>query len=70
VYQHTTPYFELPDGSLVATTANLTETVSGVTGDTATNYYFRVEAVDCVNAGDTVSNPVGEFDFAIVPGTP
>jgi hypothetical protein len=69
VYQSTLPYFFAPDeGMVVATTGLLAATIDGVTGDTATNYFFQIVATDCVDAGSSVSNTVGEFDFAIVPG--
>jgi hypothetical protein len=37
-------------------------------GDPATNYYYYVEAYACGNWNTAVSNEVGAFDFAIVPG--
>ncbi len=70
VYQNTVPYFSPPDGTVIATTSILSATASGVMGNVATNYFFRIEATGCVNADapDTVSGTVGEFDFAITPG--
>jgi hypothetical protein len=70
LYQGNTPYFDLPDGTLVTSTPTQTANVGGVVGDPNTNYFFRVEAVGCADAGDVVSGVVGEFDFGINAGIP
>lgn len=39
-------------------------------GDPSTNYFYVLRTVNCTGASTADSTPVGEFDFALVPGTP
>ncbi len=64
IYEETMPYF-------TPTTVTYPGQNSGVVypqlGNVDTNYFYVVEAV-CGGVSTAVSNEVGEFDFAIVPG--
>ena len=64
VYEETMPYF-------TPITVTYPNQSSGVVyprlGDAATNYFYVVKAV-CGGLATAVSNKVGEFDFAVVPG--
>jgi hypothetical protein len=68
VYRDTSPYYIPSGGTLVQAGANSPWSGLG-TGDTVTNYYYFLEAVDCTGTS-VAAQHVGEFDFAIVPGTP
>lgn len=66
VYRGTTPYF-VP-GTPYAITTGLTYTDTGVIGDPAINYSYRVAAASPF--GETFcNNRVGEFDIALVAGS-
>jgi hypothetical protein len=64
VYEETSPYFTPTD----ITYANQSSgTMYPKLGNVATNYFYITEAV-CGAQVTAISNEVGEFDFAIVPG--
>ncbi len=66
VYRGTTPYFA--PGTPYAITTGLIYTDTGVTGDPAVNYSYRVAAAYPV--GETFcDNRVGEFDVTLVAGS-
>ena len=74
VYRHTSPYF---DPTTVGTLLNVTPLPTNTTayidanalGDVNSNYYYIAIAVNCSSGVDIESNEVGEFDFAVVPGS-
>ena len=63
------PYFAPTAGSLIATKTGTTHTDAGKIGQPANNYYYLIQAVGCSGGAKVPSQHVGEFDFAIVPGT-
>jgi N-acetylneuraminic acid mutarotase len=66
VYRGTTPYFA--PGAPYVTTPGLTYTDTGVIGDPSTHHYYLVGAAN--STGETLcANRVGEFDYALEPGT-
>ncbi len=66
VYRGTTPYFA--PGTPYAITTSLTYTDTGVIGDPAINYFYRVGAA--YPFGETLcDNRVGEFDIALAAGS-
>ena len=67
IFESTTPYFT-PAGSPDYTTGSLMQLLTGKLGNTSTNYFY-INRATCDALGTTTSNEVGEFDFAIVPGT-
>jgi len=70
VYRDTTPYFTPSDDNCIASNVSGTSyTDPGTVGDPDTNYYYVVEAVDASSRLSGVSNRIGEFDFALTPGT-
>ncbi|MCA9963880.1 MAG: CSLREA domain-containing protein [Anaerolineales bacterium] len=68
IFESTTPYFT-PTGSATYTTGSLTQTLAGRLGTVGTNYFY-INRATCGGTTTAYSNEVGEFDFAIVPGTP
>ncbi len=75
IWRHTSPYFDPAAGegtladTLPASTGVMTYTDPGRVGDPATNYFWAVRGT----VGSSVSPVdawVGEFDFALTPGTP
>ena len=46
-----------------------TYTDIGGAGDTATNWFYTIRALNCDASLVADSNRMGEFDFAIVPGS-
>lgn len=71
VHEKSEPYFEPMSGTLLATTnGSLSYGVPFAIGDPAENHFYKVVAVSCNGSSTAVSNHVGEFDFAITPGTP
>lgn len=65
IYRDTTPYFE----ATVAydNTTGSTWLDPGAAGNPAENYFYLIRAVGCGESSD--SQRVGEFEFAITPGT-
>ena len=62
------PYFS-PGSIPYDTTSSATYTEPGVIGDPNTNYYYVVTSVeDATGTESALSERVGEFDFALVPG--
>jgi hypothetical protein len=68
VYRSTSPYFR-SDFRLLAGTPTLSEFSDDSLGDTATNYTYIVRNADAAGNLSPDSNLVGEFDFALVPGS-
>lgn len=77
IWRSTQPYFDpaLPDCDCVniANVADLIYTDAGsgdveVVGDVNVNYSYVVKAVNAVGES-SISNRVGEFDFALAPGS-
>ena len=69
VYRDTSPYYTPGAGNLRASGVGSPWLDSaGTIGNPATNYYYYLGAMNCGELFE--SNHVGEFDFAIVPGTP
>ena len=71
LHEDTAPYFIPSAGTLLTTTTGGSYNHLLAIGDPATNHYYYVKAINCSSVGDStaLSNHVGEFDFAIVPGT-
>ena len=73
VYRGTLPGFAIPDGTLLTPTplpaSTTTYTDSSITGSSAINYYYLVEAVNCSSGVPARSRHMGEFDFDITPGS-
>ncbi len=70
VWRDATPYF-IPGASgsvKVATTASTSTSDAGRIGNPATNYYYLILAT-ANNCPLGVSQRIGEFDFALAPGT-
>ena len=71
VWKSSAPYFQVGDPGATLDGDEVTSpyTASGVIGDAATNYFFLVIAQnDC--GISSPSNRTGEFDFALIPGSP
>jgi hypothetical protein len=64
------PYFVVNAGTFVTTTTQTTTQLPMTTGNPTTNHYIIVRAVNCNATSVADSNRVGEFDFAVVAGTP
>jgi hypothetical protein len=69
VYESTQPYQQPPLGTPYSETGFMNGFYVGKLGNSAVNYYYYFLPSD-VNCPYLLSNHVGEFDFAIVPGTP
>jgi hypothetical protein len=70
VYRSTSPYFLADQYNRIGVvTAGATFTDSGKIGDATQNYFYLVRAENS-HGLSLFSNRVGEFDFALVPGTP
>ena len=73
LWRHTSPYFT-PEtkGALLSTvnapTGNYTDATAGVIGTPHTNYFYLLRGLQD-DAHFLFSNPVGEFDFALIPGS-
>ncbi|MCA9952034.1 MAG: hypothetical protein KDE48_20430, partial [Anaerolineales bacterium] len=65
VYRSTSPYVGY---ALHAEDMASPYTDAGVLGNPALNYFYYVEWIACVGGGTAVTDEVGAFDFAIVPG--
>jgi hypothetical protein len=81
IWSSADPYF-VPSGTCVAPGGGLTchtevnsphvDNYNGGIGDTGTNYYYYVMAVNACGTATSsaTSEHVAEFDFAVIPGTP
>ncbi|MEM7115801.1 MAG: phytase [Chloroflexota bacterium] len=68
IYHDTSPYFDIndPTAVLLNTTHTHSELVTMMLGDTETNNYFHIRAINCDASSTAFSDRVGEFDFVIV----
>ena len=67
VWRGDTPYFT-PSGQPLATVSSPSHTDENALCDPATNYFYVITAVNACGDASSVSNRVGEFDFALTPG--
>lgn len=65
IYRSTAP---ASFGDSLAATADSVYTDLGAVGDTLTNYYYTVKAVDNFGSKSLSSNQVGEFDIYLIAG--
>jgi hypothetical protein len=72
IYRSTTPYFDPDVMAPLATVPEPTNTydVSGDIGDVNEQHYYVIRAVNCNGLHWVDSEEMGEFDFAVVAGTP
>ena len=72
VHHSTTPYFGLGAGTLLSGSPLVGASSyndGNVIGNPATNHFYAVRSLNCGGGMTADSAQVGEFDFAIVPGS-
>ena len=69
LYREIAPYF-MPVDPAYRVRTGLSYDDTGSLGDPADNYYYVVKSACADGFKSSTSNRVGEFDFALVPGTP
>lgn len=69
VYRSTEAYFTPSPSHAVDTVTRLFYTDVGMIGDPDVNYFYIVTALDAQDRESLPSNGVGEFDFALQPGS-
>jgi len=71
VWENAAPYFtpDTRNDTPLDTTTSTTYTHSGSLGDPAANHFYVITTVNACGAASGYSQRVGEFDFALTPGT-
>ncbi len=70
VYRSTEAYFVPTPGNAIGTVTATHYTDSDKIGDPSVNYFYVITALDAQGRESLPSNIVGEFDFALLPGSP
>jgi serine protease AprX len=66
IYRKDTPYYIPVHGDSLGFTSLTTYTDAGAAGDTLTNYFYHVKAVDTAGKKSSDSNEAGEFDRHLI----
>jgi subtilisin family serine protease len=70
IYRNTMPYSTPSPTDSIGTSSDTTYTDAGAAGDTLTNYYYHVKAVDGAGHKSGDSNAAGEFDTHLINELP